>query len=63
MGVARRDVGLLLPILVRLAVVGGELAAGRRFVRLGAGDGENVAIWFVFFACGLPPFLLNTDTQ
>jgi hypothetical protein len=47
-GVARRDVGLLLPSLVRLDVTGGELPDGRgviwRFVRLGAGDGENEAM-------------------
>lgn len=47
-GVPRREVGLLLPNLVLLAVMGGEFPDGRgvilRLVRLGAGDGENVAI-------------------
>ena len=49
-GVPRREVDLLFPSLVRLAVIGGEFPAGRgvilRLVRLGAGDGENVAIFF-----------------
>jgi hypothetical protein len=44
MGVAKREVGLLVASLVLLDATGGESPCGRRLVRLGAGDGENVAI-------------------
>jgi hypothetical protein len=46
-GVARREVGLLLPTLSRLdAAPGGEFAGHpRRLERRGAGEAENVAIF------------------
>lgn len=48
LGVAKREVGLLLPILSRLdAAPGGEFAEPpRRLERRGAGEAEKVAILF-----------------